>query len=286
MNDGGTGDDYTVEITVVSCADNPDIVIDFANQAAPGFCMHDGLDYSFSPSAVQAHQSLQELPGQPLSITLSDALDWDFEAIDLRVVKSDSGVTVDPGSQLIYTIDVFNDGTVDATGVTLFDEVPAGTTFNAGLSDVGWSCNDLEPAGTLCHLDLGTITDSSSVQSILFVVNVSSPTTVAQVENEATVVDDGASGSDLDPFNNIAVEVTPVNVPCNGNEDLVLTGPSGDNPAVHEACNSITASYTITTGRDVTFKARNLIVLQDGFSVETGATFEAENDPLAGQDPP
>ena len=120
-----------------------------------------------------------------------------------------------------------------------------------------------------------------------FALTVDSPTTVAEVMNTATVADDGASGPDEDPSNNTATDLTPVDVPCGGTEDLVLTVPGVDPVVVHEACNSITAgtTFTIEAGRDVTFKARNLIGLTDGFGVEAGATFAAELDPLAGQTP-
>jgi len=73
-------------------------------------------------------------------------------------------------------------------------------------------------------------------------------------------------------------------VTCAGDLDLVLTGETWTTTKVYEACNSITAgpSFTITATGDVTFKARNLIVLRNGFSAQAGATFTADLDPTAG----
>ena len=80
-----------------------------------------------------------------------------------------------------------------------------------------------------------------------------------------------------------AVEVLPCVAPWNADEEL--TGWTISTTEVFEAC------FTITAGPDfvvegpaglVVLKARDAIILRDGFSVESGGTFEAVRDPAAG----
>jgi hypothetical protein len=65
-------------------------------------------------------------------------------------------------------------------------------------------------------------------------------------------------------------------------EDLVLTDDTINGPASFEACNSITAGPSFAVLGDVTFRTRGQIILRDGFTVASGATFRAEIDPLTG----
>jgi uncharacterized repeat protein (TIGR01451 family) len=59
---------------------------------------------------------------------------------DVSVTKSDSPDPVTAGSDLTYTISVANDGPSPATGVTLTDDLPAGTTFVSASAPSGFSC--------------------------------------------------------------------------------------------------------------------------------------------------
>ena len=54
---------------------------------------------------------------------------------DLVVTKDDGEVAVDAGDLLSYQLTVTNAGNQDASGVTLSDTVPEGTTFAAAESD-------------------------------------------------------------------------------------------------------------------------------------------------------
>jgi hypothetical protein len=61
--------------------------------------------------------------------------------------------------------------------------------------------------------------------------------------------------------------------------DLVLSGETVGAPATYEACDTITAASDFTVASDTVFRAANLIVLGDGFSVTGGASFTAEIAP-------
>ena len=72
--------------------------------------------------------------------------------------------------------------------------------------------------------------------------------------------------------------------PCLGEQHLVLTDDTVTTTEVHEACGSITAgtNYHVGSGGDVTFEARDEIVLENGSSVGDGGSLTASLDALAG----
>ncbi len=83
---------------------------------------------------------------------------------DLRVTKSDSPDPVFAGNNVTYTITVYNDGPSDATGVSLSDVVPAGTSF------VSASNGGTNTAGTVTW-SLGTIAANAN-KAVTLVVKV------------------------------------------------------------------------------------------------------------------
>ncbi len=64
--------------------------------------------------------------------------------------------------------------------------------------------------------------------------------------------------------------------------DLYLSNQSVTGTETFDGCNSVTAQsgFTVTSTADVTFRAGNLIILGNGFSVERGASFKAVIDPF------
>lgn len=287
----GTKDDYTIELLFVEdCASGHDVQIRFDDTlpaGTVGVCDRTDIDYSFPPANPLLARHFSVVPlfaGLNPEVLLNESLDWNTGGPDLVLTKDDGGVTVDPGDTIVYVLSLSNVGDEDATGVEVSETVPEGTTLVAGASDPLWVCGDVT-AGSSCTLDAGTVVVDAPVVTFNFAVQVDDPTSVAEVTNVASVTDDGMNGDDNDPLNNVAVDTTPVDVPCNGVEDLVLTDPLGDPVVVHEACNSITAgtNFLIVSGRDVTFKVRNLLVLENGFGVESAAVFRGVLDPLAGQ---
>lgn len=279
----GDADDYTilldfkgvVDTAIVSC-DIP-IRTGSTGQNTGGKCT-----FAHANTAEPGHFSIL-----PTEIVMNDnETQWFFGAApDLKIEKFDQGVAVSPGGGIVYDLAVSNDGDQDALGVIITETIPVGTTFDAAQSP-GWSCPANSP-GSVCTFALGTVPKNNFVPDVPFAVLVDDPTTVAEVVNTASVVDDGSGAADENPADNVVTLVTPVDVPCGGTEFLLLTAPLTDLVVIHEACDTLTAgtAFNILSGRDVTFKARNLIELTDGFSVESGATFSAELDPLAGQTP-
>ncbi len=128
-------------------------------------------------------------------------------APDLQITKTDGVEVVAAGSQLTYTLTATNVGTQHATNVVITDTIPDHTTFvsasNGGIYDdttrtVTWP--------TLDHLNVG--------EAVTYTVTVTVGDPLAAgataITNRAEVQDDGANGSDLDPADNVAVDVDSV----------------------------------------------------------------------------
>ena len=68
----------------------------------------------------------------------------------------------DPDINVVYTINYANVGDQDATGVTLTQNLPANTTFDAAGSTAGW----VDQGGGVYTFDLGNL-DAPVVQLLL-----------------------------------------------------------------------------------------------------------------------
>src|SRR5690606_30962744 len=68
--------------------------------------------------------TIDEVPGNNTSTSTNDPA----PAADLVVVKTDGSATYSPGTTVVYTVTVTNNGPSDAVGYTVTDNLPAGTT--------------------------------------------------------------------------------------------------------------------------------------------------------------
>ncbi|MBX7070935.1 MAG: DUF11 domain-containing protein [Microthrixaceae bacterium] len=119
-------------------------------------------------------------------------------APDLRVVKNDGGQVRAPGEQVTYTLLVTNVGDQAATGVTLSDTLPTGTTFVSATAGGTES-----PTGTVMWA-LGGLNGGGASTSVTVTVLLADPSPAGQhnVVNTASVTDDGANGADPNPADN------------------------------------------------------------------------------------
>lgn len=130
---------------------------------------------------------------------------------DIAVVKTDNGASSVPGGVVVYSLTVSNHGNQNATGVTLMETVPTGSTFEAASSTAGWSCADGSPAGTSCQFAVGSLNAGAS-QVVLFAVQVDNPIPpgVVLITNTAAAADDGANGADPNLTDNTSTDTTPL----------------------------------------------------------------------------
>ncbi len=166
-------------------------------------------------------------------------------APDLSITKDDGVEVVASGSQLTYTLTVTNHGTQHATQVVITDTIPDHTTFvsasNGGTYDdttrtVTWP--------TLDHLNVG--------ETVTYTVTVTVDDPLAAgataITNRAEVQDDGTNGSDLDPTDNVAVDVDSVTAGSKSYQSSNQTFTTDPDTAVGEIL-TYEVTLTVPAGR-------------------------------------
>ena len=134
---------------------------------------------------------------------------------DLALTKSDAPDPVLAGELLTYTLGVSNGGPQDAPGVTLTDNLPAGTTFVSATSSQG-TCS--ESAGTVTCA-LGTVANGANASAEIEV----RPQSEGTVTNQASVT---SGAADLNSSNDSASAQTTVDPAA----DLELTKTDSPDP--------------------------------------------------------
>jgi uncharacterized repeat protein (TIGR01451 family) len=104
----------------------------------------------------------------------------------LHLAKSYTGAAVLPGAVLPFTLTVSNSGNQDVGAAVLTETVPALSSFDAGASDVRWSCA-AAAAGSSCTLDLGSLPAGTS-QAVAFAVRAAAALPAAAVIANAACV--------------------------------------------------------------------------------------------------
>ena len=132
--------------------------------------------------------------------------------VDLTLAKTDGGVTAAPGGVIVYALTYTNVGTQTATGTVITETVPANTSFAPGSSTAGWLCVPDNSAGSTCTLALGTVAGSGGTGNADFAVSADNPFPggIDQVDNSASVADDGSNGPDATPVDNSTTDSTPI----------------------------------------------------------------------------
>jgi uncharacterized repeat protein (TIGR01451 family)/fimbrial isopeptide formation D2 family protein len=153
---------------------------------------------------------------------------------DLRLSKTDGGVTAVPGGLITYTLTITNAGNGDATGVLVTDTVPANTFF-VGASNGG------SESGGLATWPAFSLAGGASVTRTLAVrVSNPLPAGVTSVTNTARVGDDGTNGADPNPGDNSGGDAAPVSAFV----DLRLGKSAGAASAAPGGALTFTLAYT------------------------------------------
>ncbi len=134
---------------------------------------------------------------------------------DLAIVKSDDVDPITAGELLTYTLVVTNHGPSDATGVSISDPLPAGTSF-VSLTTTQGTANVSN--GTLAG-SLGNLANGAS-ETITVTVRVNSSTTT-NLDNTATV-----TGNEPDPVPSNNSDSEPTVVITRTDLDIVKTDDS------------------------------------------------------------
>lgn len=144
---------------------------------------------------------------------------------DLRVTKTDGGISSYPGGLITYTIHVTNVGTQPATGVVITDYLPAHTTY---VASGAW----IPVGGQYITQVLGLNPGQSFWAE--FTVRVDNPLAlgVTMVTNTVGVRDDGTQGPDLNPGDNTAFDNTPIGPPLTPTPTMTPTRTPTVTPTV------------------------------------------------------
>jgi uncharacterized repeat protein (TIGR01451 family)/MYXO-CTERM domain-containing protein len=172
-------------------------------------------------AAIQAPIDIND--PNPANNTATDSAK--LPAPDLAVYVSDNlqGKNAQPGSPIVYTVTVANNGTLATTGASLTDSLPAGVNI------ASWTCTATGKA--TCPAASGTGSISSTMINLGPGDTLTYVATTNNIPNTATsvsyrlVVAPPAGQTDSDPSNNSAVDTHAVDTslaPAT-NSDLALT---------------------------------------------------------------
>jgi uncharacterized repeat protein (TIGR01451 family) len=170
--------------------------------------------------------------------------------VDLSVEKQCPGSDVTAGNNFSYTVTVTNntepdDGSTDATGVTLVDTLPAGVTFVSGTWPMGNNCT--ESSGTVT-CNIGNLGAGESV--VVTITVQADPSTRGSITNGVVV-----SGGQTDPDTDNNTDSCNTNV--TGDDDLHITKTDSPDPVI--TGNQLT--YTINVSNGGPSDSTNVVVV-------------------------
>jgi uncharacterized repeat protein (TIGR01451 family) len=137
------------------------------------------------------------------------------DGADLAITQTDSADPVEIGNTVTYTLAVRNNGILDATGVNVTDNLPAGLTYQSATPSQG-SCSE---AGGAISCALGSLANGADA-TIDVAATADTPGTVS---NTAGVQADQPDGNTQ---NNSATESTTIK----GDADLAITNSDSPDP--------------------------------------------------------
>jgi uncharacterized repeat protein (TIGR01451 family) len=165
----------------------------------------------------------------------SDSADVVTPSSDLRITKVDDSDPVSAGGTLTYTLQVFNDGPSDATGVVVTDTLPGDVTFVAGT--IGGSAVNVSHNAGVVTAAVGDLSSGAS-ETITIEVTVASDAD-ATLNNSATVAN--SPNTDPNAANNSATASTTVE----RNVDLAITKSASASPIAGE---TLTYTFVVSNG--------------------------------------
>ena len=170
------------------------------------------------------------------------------ETADVSIAKTDSVDPVTPGAALAYTLTVTNNGPSVASGVSVSDPLPVGTTFVSVIAG-GWNCTT-PSAGSAGDVVCSTSTLAIGAVSTITVQVTVDPTLVSgAVLTNAVAV----STTTIDPKPDNNRDVEPTHVATAGTADLAVS--------------KVDLADPVQTGQSITYR---VVVTNNGPSGATG----------------
>ena len=180
------------------------------------------------------------------------------QVFDLALIKTTTATTVSAGDDVLFTLEVFNQGTLDAYNITLTDYIPSGMSLN----DAAWTDN-LDGTATLTSPIASLAAGTSTTVDITLTVDASFQGTSLTNNAEISSADDDTDDTNTPPTD---VDSTPNTDPTDDvmGADNVVDGTNGDeddhDPATVNvgqtfdlALIKTTTATTVSAGDDVLF---------------------------------
>ena len=181
-------------------------------------------------------------------------------SVDLQLSMTDGAATTTPGSALSYALAYGNIGNVAAIGTVINEILPPGLSFIAA-ENPGWSQVD----NTLVY-DIGTLAaGATGTTTLLLHATALAPAGLAQITSTAHISDNGASGTDRIPADNIATDSDTLEAA----PDFIVTLSD----AVTSAGSGMALTYTVSYHNDGNQNATGVALTE---TLPSGATFNAE----------
>ncbi len=164
--------------------------------------------------------------------------------VDLTVTIDDGNTTVSTGDSVVYKVTIDNLGSQFASNTMATITIPAGVSFDSGTSTPGWTCTPDGNAGSICTINVGTVTTIAET-CVFFGVIVDDPSNVDEIDISVDVNDDGTSGPELDDTNNDDNDVDNII----GNPNLTVT--KTDNQNIAEPGETLIYEVEVTNNGDI-----------------------------------
>jgi len=168
------------------------------------------------------------IPGQPprlISLGSSGGRRSEPIVTDLAIDKSDNSDPVDPGTNLVYTLQITNNGPSDSTGAVVVDALPSGVSF-VSATDGG----TYDPGSHTVSWAIGALANDASTY-VNITVTVNESITADIITNTATV---DANERDRYRANDTTTEDTTIDV----NDPPLVE----DDTAITDEDNSVTVA--------------------------------------------
>ncbi len=250
------GDDLPITITLDADAAGAGESVNWAEISAD-----DGNDSDSTPNADQTDDNQPDAPGDPTDDDIDnnpgprgdDEDDHDpagvtVESYDLALTKVYTSDTHDNGtdgiiangSNVTFTITVTNQGTVDATAITVTDYIPTGFTLN----DPAWTDN----ADGTASIAAGPIAAGAS--SPITITLTANGVADGDYVNWAEISSDDGTDVDSTPNADQTDDNQPAG-PGDPTDDVIdnSTGPGGDDEDDHDPAGITVATYDLALAK-------------------------------------
>ena len=138
--------------------------------------------FSTSPTASFSDSLSADVPGT----TDGGSVEIVPQIADLAVTKTANKDIVRAGGDIVYSLNVTNNGPLDATNVVLTDTLPAGTTYVS--SNPGDPTCTVNGNQVTCSFDILTVGQSEQIEIVV----------VTDSGLEATIINNATASSDID----------------------------------------------------------------------------------------